>query len=160
MPTDEIRGRVEAFTADLAVIIKNAALEAVHEALGGGAAPRAQAAAKRGRSAKNSGAPKKAAPAQARAKKRGPGEKRDPAVLAKLVETLVGYIKAHPGERIEPIGKALSVPTKDLALPVKKLLAAKRISSKRQKRATTYFPNSGGLVQVKKAKKPAEAAAK
>jgi hypothetical protein len=42
---------------------------------------------------------------------------------------------------IEPeIGKALNTSTKELALPVKKLVGAKPLSTKRQKRATTYFP--------------------
>ena len=41
---------------------------------------------------------------------------------------------------MEAIGKALSTPTRDLNLPVKKLLAAKRISVKGLKRATEYFP--------------------
>ena len=67
------------------------------------------------------------------------GEKRPPAELAKLTEKLGEYIKAHPGLRIEPIGKALGTPTKELSLPIKKLLAAKKIRSEGQKRATEYF---------------------
>ncbi len=72
--------------------------------------------------------------------KRPAGAKRPPAELAKLTEKLGEYIKGHPGLRIEPIGKALSIPTKELTLPVKKLLAAKKIRSEGQKRATEYFP--------------------
>ena len=41
---------------------------------------------------------------------------------------------------MEAIGKALGTPTKDLNLPVKKLLAAKKIRVEGQKRATEYFP--------------------
>jgi hypothetical protein len=89
----------------------------------------------------------KAAPAskapvskKAAAPKRGAGEKRPPAELAKLTEKLGEYIKAHPGLRIEPIGKALGVPTKELTLPIKKLLAAKTIRSEGQKRSTEYYP--------------------
>jgi hypothetical protein len=84
-------------------------------------------------------------------------------VLEALVEKLYGYIKANPGKRIEPIGTALGVATRDLALPVKKLLAAKRITSKGQKRSTAYsavVPSSSAVVLVKKkAKKAAEAKA-
>jgi hypothetical protein len=93
-----------------------------------------QAAAKGARAAK-AAAPKKPAPA-----KRPSGAKRPPAELAKLTEKLGEYIKAHPGLRIEPIGKALNIATKELTLPVKKLLAAKKIRSEGQKRATEYFP--------------------
>ena len=46
------------------------------------------------------------------------GEKRPEAELAKLTEKLGEYIQTHPGLRIEPIGKALSTPTKELSLPI------------------------------------------
>jgi hypothetical protein len=41
---------------------------------------------------------------------------------------------------MEAIGKALGAPTKDLNLPIKKLLASKKIRSEGHKRATEYFP--------------------
>ena len=68
------------------------------------------------------------------------GEKRTPADLASQVIELRAYIAKHPGERIEQIGKALGVATKDLALPVKKLIAARSVATKGQKRATKYYP--------------------
>ena len=71
---------------------------------------------------------------------RAKGEKRTAADLAYQVSELRSYIVKHPGERIEQIGKALGVATKDLALPVKKLIAAKSVATKGQKRATKYFP--------------------
>ncbi len=60
--------------------------------------------------------------------------------MAKLTDKLGEYIKANPGRRMEAIAKALGAPTKELNLPVKKLLAAKKIRSEGQKRATEYFP--------------------
>jgi hypothetical protein len=162
---DEIRSHTEAFASTLTALIRQAALESVSAALGGAsvAAP-AQVAAKRGpgrprKAAAVAAATKapavkaapaakaaKAAPAakapvskKAAAPKRLSGEKRPPAELAKLTEKLGEYIKAHPGLRIEPIGKALSTPTKELSLPIKKLLSAKKIRSEGQKRATEYF---------------------
>ena len=75
-----------------------------------------------------------------KAPKRVPGAKRPPAELAKLVDRLGEYIKANPGRRMEVIAKALGEPTKDLNLPVKKLLTAKKIRSEGHKRATEYFP--------------------
>ena len=168
MPTsveDEIRTKTETFAKDLAVLVRRAALEAAAAALGGGSPIAAPAPAmKRGR-----GRPRKAAapaPAVAPAVKvprgrraakgaraapaakapvskrpqRAPGEKRPPAELAKLVDKLGDYIKSHPGQRMEAIGKALAVPTKELNLPIKKLLAAKKIKTQGHKRATEYFP--------------------
>ena len=75
--------------------------------------------------------------------RRAKGAKRDPRLLQALTDKLGDYIKKNPGLRIEQIGKALGTPTKDLALPVKKLVAAKKISTKGQKRATTYFAKLG-----------------
>jgi len=161
---DEIRARTEAFANDLTVLIRRAALEAAAAALGGGpivAAPAAHAPAKRGRP--RNAVPVQAAPAArpavaaksaakapapkapvgrrpAAAAKRPPGAKRPPAELAKLTERLGEYIKAHPGLRMENIGKALGAPTRELNLPIKKLLAAKKIRSEGHKRATEYFP--------------------
>jgi len=64
-----------------------------------------------------------------------------PTELTKLVEHLSEYITSHPGQRMEPIGKALGTPTKNLTLPVKKLLKTKKIQVQQgEKRATDYFP--------------------
>jgi len=41
---------------------------------------------------------------------------------------------------MEAISKALGTTTSDLTLPVKKLLAAKRVRFEGVKRATRYFP--------------------
>src|SRR5262249_54986956 len=82
----------------------------------------------------------KAAVSKRAAPKRAPGEKRPPAELAKLTEKLGDYIKAHPGSRMEAIGKGLGLPTRELHLPIKKLLAAKKVRSEGHKRATEYFP--------------------
>lgn len=79
--------------------------------------------------------PWRAAPSK-RVKK---GQKRDPKAISNLADGLAATIENFPGEGIEKLGKRLNVPTKDLALPVKKLLAAKRIKTKGQKRATKYF---------------------
>ncbi len=123
----DIRSRVEAFVEELTAMIRASALDLVNEALGeGGSRPGRRPAGRR-------------AAAPAPSGRRSKGAKRDPKLLAALTDKLGDYIKKNPGNRIEQIGKALGTPTKDLALPVKKLLAAKKISTKGQKRATTYF---------------------
>jgi predicted transcriptional regulator len=67
------------------------------------------------------------------------GGKRSSEDLAKLTQSLLTYVKRKPGQRIEQIGAALELATKELALPAKKLIAEKKLSTKGQKRATVYF---------------------
>jgi hypothetical protein len=68
------------------------------------------------------------------------GEKRSPALLEELTNTLGAYVRANPGQRIEEIAKGLELSTKDLVLPVKKLIGAKAIKPQGHRRATRYFP--------------------
>ena len=70
------------------------------------------------------------------------GQKRDPATLRQTVEDLAKEIGRLPGKRIEQIAAQMGEPTRDLALPVKKLIAAKRIKTTGHKRATRYFPRA------------------
>jgi hypothetical protein len=139
--TKEIRARLDAFASELDDLVRQAALEAVQKALGVSAVTTNAAPRKRAPAVKKAAAPApRGRPAKKAASSRAPGQKRDPEELEKMVERLAAHIKAHPGQRIEQINKVLGVPTKDLALPIKKLLASKRISSKGVKRSTTYFP--------------------
>jgi hypothetical protein len=151
---DEIRSTIEDFAADVAAIVRRTALHAIASALGtpSVAAPARTVAApvKRGRPASSAVSVPARPPGTSRAPsvkpsakktiERAPGEKRPPAELAKLVGRLGDYIKEHPGLRMEALGRALGKPTRELNLPIKKLLAAKRIRSQGQKRATEYFP--------------------
>lgn len=143
MPVEsEIRARVEAFAADLVNLIKSSALDVVHEALG-----QPQDGRRRG---SLGGA------AVSLLSGREKGAKRDPQVLEALVEKLGAFVIKNPGKRIEEIGSELAIATKELALPVKKLIASKRITTKGQRRATTYYP-AGGRGAGKAAEKPAKA---
>ena len=45
----------------------------------------------------------------------------------------------HPGLRIEQINKQLGTTTKDLALPIRKLIAEGALKTKGEKRSTAYF---------------------
>jgi hypothetical protein len=169
MPTvhDEIRVQSEAFAASIAALVRTAALEAVQAVLAVSSAPAQKAAStKKAVPAKKAAPRKKAAPATAAptktsaravkrptktapptktmaktsASRRALGGKRPPAALAALVEKLGAYIQANPGLGAAAVGKALATPTAQLALPIKKLLGAKRIRSEGQRSATTYFP--------------------
>ncbi len=160
---DEIRARIDAFAADLTALVQKAALESVMTALGG-VAPTVAVAAKAApaKAAAPKAAPKKAAPVKAAPVKAAPpraekpalplkpptraarpvGAKRPPEELAATVAKLGAYVAKNPGLGIEAIGKALATPTKDLALPVKKLLATGKIKVTGEKRATRYFPKA------------------
>jgi hypothetical protein len=70
---------------------------------------------------------------------RGRGAKRTESELDKLAETFHSFVAKHPGLRIEQINKQLNTTTKDLALPIRKLIAEGSIKSKGEKRSTTYF---------------------
>ena len=70
----------------------------------------------------------------------GRSAKRRPEDLEALCNQFASFVKAHPGLRIEQINKELGTTTKDLALPIRKLIAESRITAKGQKRSTTYFP--------------------
>jgi hypothetical protein len=67
------------------------------------------------------------------------GGKRNSTDLERLAETFHGFVAKHPGLRIEQINKELGTTTKDLALPIRKLVADGEIKTKGAKRATTYF---------------------
>lgn len=70
----------------------------------------------------------------------GRGAKRSAEDLEALSAKFVSFVKANPGLRIEQINKELETTTKDLALPIRKLISEKMISTKGNKRSTTYFP--------------------
>ncbi len=116
-------------------MVRASALEAVHEALGG---TLTIAFAKRGpgRPAK-SGAPSPiVAP-----KRRGKPAKRTPEDVAKMGEAVVAYVAKNPGQSVEQIGKALGAKTKELALPIIRMIEAKRLKTAGERRGTRYFVN-------------------
>ena len=70
---------------------------------------------------------------------RGRGAKRSSGELDKLADQFRGFVSKHPGLRIEQINKQLGTSTKDLALPIRKLISDGEIKTKGAKRSTTYF---------------------
>jgi hypothetical protein len=145
---NQIRNRVDAFVNELSDLVREAALQAVADALKKGE-PSAAPARKAGRPAK-AAAPvepeekkttrARGRPAAAKGAKRRAGEKRSPALLAQVTEQVFNHIKSNAGQGVEQIAKTLGTSTKELTLPIRKLLGEKKITSKGQKRATRYFP--------------------
>ncbi|HEY4121556.1 MAG TPA: DNA-binding protein [Byssovorax sp.] len=159
---DQIQAKVGGFVQEISRLVREAALGAVADVLGGvSRAPRASHAQPTARAAVKVAAAKRPAAAGTKPRARRPGEKRDPAQIARLVERMYQHVLAHPGNGIETIGKALGEPTSELALPAKKLLGDKRVKTTGQRRATKYFPASGGVAKKAPAKggKKEEAAA-
>jgi|SRR5580704_9154507 hypothetical protein len=72
---------------------------------------------------------------------RGKGEKRSADELEGLADRFVEFVHKNPGLRIEQINRELGTSTKDLALPIRKLIAEGVIKGKGEKRSRQYFAN-------------------
>ena len=70
---------------------------------------------------------------------RGKGDKRPPDELKALADKFVAFVSKNPGLRIEQVNAQLGTTTKDLALPIRKLIAEGVVKAKGTKRATQYF---------------------
>jgi hypothetical protein len=75
-----------------------------------------------------------------RGRSRGRGAKRTSDELDKLADAFHSFVAKHPGLRIEQINKQLGTTTKDLALPIRKLVAEGSLKTKGEKRSTAYYP--------------------
>ncbi len=141
----QIRSLVDALVADLTVLVREEALRIVQDAVGG-AAP----APKR----RGPGRPRKKAKATRRktARKR---VRRSSADVDALADRLLAHVKAHPGQGITQIARSLRRTSKDLRLPVQKLLAEKKLKTTGQRRGTKYHPagRGGGTTRKKAAKR-------
>ena len=67
------------------------------------------------------------------------GVKRPPDDIAKLTDALYVFILENPGLRVEAIGEKMGRETNELRLPIKRLLAQKRIKTTGSKRVTRYW---------------------
>jgi hypothetical protein len=131
----EIHELVARFTGDLLKVVQKAALASFASAfefkgeIGANSATRTR------------GRPASATKRRARkgAGKRTVGGKRNPTALAALTEKLGAHVAANTGQDIREIGAALRATTAELALPIKKLLADKKIKKRGQRRSTRYF---------------------
>jgi len=129
---NEMNRTVQGFVTQITELARRAAITTLESAFGGKPAGNAGHAATPVAAAAPS-SPRVSRPRGSR------GGKRTPADLEALAERLASFVKATPGLRIEQINKELGTTTKDLALPIRKLISEGLISSKGQKRSTTYF---------------------
>lgn len=127
---NEIRVRIEAFVSELTDLVRRAALDSVMEALGGSG----PATVTRPRPAKSS-----AVAAQSRDR----GGKRSPEEIVRTIQLVQDHVQQNPGQGVEQIAKEIGLPTKELTLPIKKLVGNGSLVTEGQKRATKYYPASG-----------------
>lgn len=119
----DIQRLVDGFVAQITELAKRAAIDGLESALGKSAARGAAGTIRLGRG-------------------RGRGAKRTADELEKLQDEFLAFVTKNPGLRIEQINKQLGTTTKDLALPIRKLIADGSLKAKGKKRSTTYFPGS------------------
>jgi hypothetical protein len=128
---DQINKLVSDFVAQVSALAKRAAMDTLESALTGGM----PSGARRGRPPGGGGA--------ALSSRRPKGAKRPAGEIEATKASLYDYIKSNPGQRVEQINKALGTTTKDLTLPLKKLIADKAVKTEGEKRATAYYPGEG-----------------
>jgi hypothetical protein len=62
--------------------------------------------------------------------------------VERIAAKVLAHVKANQGHRLEEIGVALKVPTKDLKRPVANLLEAKKLRTTGHMRGTKYVAGS------------------
>ena len=139
----QIQDRIQAFLTELSGLVRQSALEAVQAALGGGVAAPARRGPGRPRKNAAAGPIAAAAPASVapagKPARRAKRAKRTSADVDATAAALLAYVAANEGQSIEQIGKGMGVATKELKLPVIKLVEAKKLKTKGQRRGTKYF---------------------
>lgn len=115
----DIQRLVDGFVAELTELARKAAVEGLELAL-------ARSGSKGGAGARSG-------------RGRGRGAKRTASELEKMQSDFLAFVAKNPGLRIEQINKQLGTSTKDLALPIRKLIADGSLKAKGKKRSTTYF---------------------
>jgi len=118
---DRIEECIEAFAADMSEIVRRVAFESVSLALAGEPA---------------------IAPAVRTNQRptRRAGGKRTRQEIERTTTALERHIRTTPGRRMEELSSDLGLDSRELALPVRRLLEARRIRTEGHKRATRYFP--------------------
>jgi hypothetical protein len=119
----EMNRVVGEFVAAITELAKRAAIDTLESALGGGG-KRGSISISLGRGGGGG---------------RRRGAKRTSSDLDQLGEDFHTFVSKHPGMRIEQINKQLNTTTKDLALPIRKMISDGSLKTKGEKRSTMYF---------------------
>ncbi len=132
----EINRVVQGFVAQISDLARRAAIDTLESALGRGVRT---VGSSFGRGSAAAGA----------SRSRGRGAKRSSNELEKMQDSFLAFVTKNPGMRIEQINKQLGTTTKDLALPIRKLIADGSLKVKGKKRSTQYFAGEGGKRKAK-----------
>ena len=144
-----IRSCIDSFVEKLTTLVKHAALEAVSDALGS-AAPARRAPGRR--------RTKKKAARRTTRKKAAKRVRRSSGDVDATAAAVLAHVRANPGQSITEIAAALGLSSKDLRLPVLKLLEQRKIKTTGQRRGTRY--HAGGRRGPAKRKATRKRAAK
>lgn len=128
---DKLQLLVQGFVTQVTELARQVAVDTLASALN---APVATTSGPRlNRHGRGSPASGKRAVGLARGRQRPAGDRE------RLSQRFLDHVKAYPGQRIEQINRALGTRTAELRGPVVKLIAAKVVKTKGDRRATTYF---------------------
>jgi hypothetical protein len=130
----QIRDRINSFVYELTELVRRAALDTISDALGSDGYP--AAAREPGRPRGGRGA-KAAAPALRPSG--GRAGKRSADEIEATATNVLAHVRSNPGEGVEQISHALGIASRDLTLPIRKLVSTGRLSTQGHKRATKYF---------------------
>jgi hypothetical protein len=120
----KVNHTVQGFVAQVVELVRHAALESLQTAF---AAPGATIAA-----------PPQADPEPALTHLGHLGRRRTPEDLDDLAKRLAIVVRANPGLRIAELAERLGTPTRQLSVPIRKLVAEGTIQPRGRRRATTY----------------------
>jgi hypothetical protein len=151
----EIRSRIDAFLGDISSLVRQSALEAVREALGGegGVAAPARRGPGRPRGSGLHGAQGGNGRRKAGRRASGGGGRRSSEDMGAMTEQLLAHIRENPRQGAEQLGAALGYSAKEMRLPLQKMIADGAIRTEGQRRGTKYFAGGrGGGGKTRKAK--------
>jgi hypothetical protein len=127
---ERIEQRIRAFADELRALIREAAHQAIDEALGATATPTSNS--------RRSNA--KPASSKTRRRPSPKGARRTTDQMQRDLDALRDHVRRHPGTTALEISAALGMATREVTRPIKKLIAAGDIRKTGVKSNTRYYP--------------------
>jgi len=131
----QVQRLVDELVARITAIAHKAATDTLAAAIGA-----AEAAIAQQRALAGARPPAPAAHAPGSNGVRGKGEKRASDEIERTKLRVLDFVRRNPGLRVEQINRELGTTTRELVLPLRKLIAEGQLRSEGEKRSTQYFP--------------------